>query len=291
MLRNCCLKQGGELRPVGAVTRTPAPTTGIRNKGCYAAAFADCSADISREHYVSHGLLKLLTIDGKIAIDGFPWQGGGTISSVSPAALTGKILCSRHNLALSPLDAVVSRLLQRIDQFHHEFIHSLRKHQNRFFLLNGHDIERWMLKTLCGAVASGNAEIRTEESNWRPPLEWLRILFGEEPFPPRCGLYFHSEVSDKPYIERGFKFVSFFNKIGGVYGARISLNDERFVLAMSAPPEDLSESFIRDHAYRPQGLRFMIDSCEKVVHFGWDDGLPHRGATIGYQTTDIGSQL
>jgi hypothetical protein len=29
----------------------------------------------------------------------------------------------------------------------------------------------------------------------------------------------------------------------------------------------------------------------KVVHFGWDDGLPHRGATIGYQTTDIGRQI
>ena len=98
-------------------------------------------------------------------------------------------------------------------------------------------------------------------------------------FPPRCGLYFHSEVTGKPYIERGFKFISFSNKMGGVYGARISLNDERFVLAMSAPPEDLSETFIRDHAYRPQGLRFMADSCEKVVHLGWDDGLPHRGAT------------
>jgi hypothetical protein len=54
---------------------------------------------------------------------------------------------------------------------------------------------------------SGNAEIRSGESNWRPPLEWLQILFGEKPLPPRCGLYFHSQVSDKPYIERGFKFM------------------------------------------------------------------------------------
>jgi hypothetical protein len=288
-LQNCCLK-AGELRPVAAVTRTSGPRTGIRNEGCYAAAFADCSPDVSREHYVSHGLLKLLTIEGKVTVDGFPWQDKGTVKRVPPATLTGKILCSRHNLALSPLDAVASRLFQRIDQFHHEFIDSVQEHQNRFFLLNGHDIERWTLKTLCGAIVSRNAQIRTGESNWIPPLEWLKILFGEESFPPRCGLYFHSEVGEKPYIERGFKFVSFSNKMGGVYGARISLNDERFVLAISAPPEDLNETFIRDHAYRPQGLRFMIDSCEKVIHFGWDDGVPHRGATIGYQTTDVGSQ-
>jgi hypothetical protein len=236
-------------------------------------------------------LLKLLSIDGKVTVDGFPWQDSGAVGRVPPPSLTGKILCRRHNVALSPLDAVASRLFERIDQFHHEIVDSALKYQNRFFLFNGHDIERWMLKTLCGAVVSGNAEIRTGESNWRPPLEWLKILFDEEPFPPRCGLYFHSEVTGKPYIERGFKFISFSNKIGGVYGARISLNDERFVLAMSAPPEDLSETFIRDHAYRPQGLRFMIDSCEKVVHFGWDDELPHRGATVVYQTTQIGSQL
>jgi len=104
-------------------------------------------------------------------------------------------------------------------------------------------------------------------------------------------LYFHGEVTGKPYVERGFKFISLSNKMSGVYGARISLNDERFVLAMFAPPEDLSETFIRDHTYRPQGLRFMIDSCEKVIHFGWEDGLSHRGATIVFQTTQLGSQL
>jgi len=61
---------------------------------------------------------------------------------------------------------------------------------------------------------------------------------------------------------------------------------------MSAPPKDLSETFIKDHAYRPQRLWLVTDSCEKmVIHFGWDDGLSHRGATIEYQTTGIGGQL
>ena len=112
------------------------------------------------------------------------------------------------------------------------------------------------------------------------------MLFGEEPLATGCGLYFSSQITGEPYVVRGLKFVSFSNRIAGVYGARISLNDGHFVLAMSAPPNDLSETFLKNYVYRPQGLRFSIRSCEKVIHFGWDDGLPHRGATVGYRSTD-----
>jgi len=83
-----------------AVTRTPAPQTGIRNEGCYAAALADCSADISREHYVSHALLRLLNIEGKVTVDGFPWQDAGASTRVAPAALTGKIFIAARPLCI-----------------------------------------------------------------------------------------------------------------------------------------------------------------------------------------------
>ena len=107
----------------------------------------------------------MLSIDGKVTIDGFPWQDSGARNKVPALSLTGKILCRRRNLASSALDAITSRLFERIDQFHHELVDAAQKNENRFFLFNGHDIERWMLKTLCGAVVSGNAEIRTGESN------------------------------------------------------------------------------------------------------------------------------
>src|SRR5271163_1432409 len=112
VLRSCCLAADGALRPVAAVTCPAAPKTGIRNDACYAAALADCSADISREHYISHGLLRLLSIEGRVTVDGFSWQKADASGKVGPAALTGKMLCSRHNRALSPLDAVASRLFQ-----------------------------------------------------------------------------------------------------------------------------------------------------------------------------------
>jgi len=194
--RECCLKAGGELRPMATVTRAPVPQTDIRNGGCYASGLADCSADISREHYISHALLRLLSVEGRVTIDGFPWQNAAAVSSVPPATLTGKILCSRHNSALSPLDAVAAMLFRRIDEFHHEIRD--RKYENRFFLCNGHDIERWMLKTLCGAVVSGNAEMRSGQSNWRPPLEWVQILFGENRFQRVGGCTFTVRLAASP---------------------------------------------------------------------------------------------
>src|SRR5690242_17613456 len=96
VLRSCCLTRDGALRPLAALTCPPSPRTGIRNIGCYAAALADCSNDLSREHYISNALLKRLSIDGKVTVDGFPWQDSGATSKVPPASLTGRVLCRRH---------------------------------------------------------------------------------------------------------------------------------------------------------------------------------------------------
>lgn len=39
---------------------------------CWASSLGDCSADQSREHYISRALWK----DGKVTIKGFDWLGG-----------------------------------------------------------------------------------------------------------------------------------------------------------------------------------------------------------------------
>ncbi|MBI3781927.1 MAG: SEC-C domain-containing protein [Deltaproteobacteria bacterium] len=281
ILRECCLGAEGDLRPVASVTRCQAPKTGAQTKGCYAAALADCSADLSREHFISRGVLKELSDGGTVRIDGFPWQTDRAIQRLPTAVLGSNILCRRHNIALSTLDAVALRFFRWIDQFHREF--DADQHDDRFFLVNGHDIERWMLKTLCGAVFSKNATINPAGSNWVPPMEWVQILFGEAQFPVRCGVYISGNIPDTEFIERGYKFVAFSNGAAGVYGARISMNDETFVLAMSSPPEDLENTFLANHVYRPRGLALTNGCCEKITQFGWDDGLVHRGVRMAYE--------
>jgi hypothetical protein len=207
-LRACCLGADGDLKPIASVTRCPPPRTGIGTKGCYAAPLADCSPDLSREHFISEGVLGELSDAGLVRIDGCRWQTDGAVQWLPTAVLGSNILCRRHNLALSPLDAVALRFFRWIDQFHREFDGG--QNANRFFLVNGHDIERWMLKTLCGAVFSKNATIHAASTDWCPPIDWLQTLFGEMKFPARCGLYVSGNIPDTN-IERGYKLVTFSN--------------------------------------------------------------------------------
>src|ERR1700687_3518444 len=281
IFRACCLGADGGFKPVASVTRCPPPRTGTRTKGCYAAALADCSPDLSREHFISEGLLKELSVGGLVSIDGFPWQSDRGIQKLPTAVLASNILCRRHNVALSTLDAVALRFFRWIDEFHGEFDRG--QEDNRFCLVNGHDVERWILKTLCGAVFSKNATINAAKSDWQPPTEWLQILFGEAQFSARCGLYVSGKIPDSEGIERGYKFVAFSNNAAGVYGARVSLNDETFGVAMSAPPEDLANTFLATHVYRPRGLAFTNGTSEKIIQFGWDDGLVHTGVRMTYE--------
>jgi hypothetical protein len=49
-------------------------------------------------------------------------------------------------------------------------------HRTRF---NGRAIEKWLLKLVCGAVASGNYG----GVDRQVPLEWIEVLFGMKPWP------------------------------------------------------------------------------------------------------------
>jgi hypothetical protein len=178
LLRNCCLDANGTLRTTPSVTRPPPPKTGFSNPRCYASELADCSRILSREHPISHGILKVLSHDGLVTIDGFNWQDLNSTLELPTPRLASKILCKRHNQALSSLDAMALRFFQKLDNAIRQ-----TQRQDRAFLFDGTDFERWMLKTLCGIVFSRQADIGAVDATWRPDGLWLNILFDGNPFP------------------------------------------------------------------------------------------------------------
>src|SRR4051812_16050975 len=97
----CCRQASGELRATRCDTQPHPPQTGHSHPSCYARSLMDCSKSISREHYVSEGVLKLLAEEKTLAASGFPWLREGEDRNVSLKALTGKMLCDRHNSALA----------------------------------------------------------------------------------------------------------------------------------------------------------------------------------------------
>jgi len=236
----------------------------------------DCSNALSREHFISHGILKGLSHNGSVKINGFKWQMDGAPQEIPTPTLASRILCKRHNEALSGLDAMALRLFQKIDDAVRQ-----KQREDRVFLFDGSDFERWLLKTLCGAVFSRNAHTRGVSADWKPSSEWIGILFDGVPFPERWGFYFAGDSAEK--IEGGFKLSIISNPNDSCYGIRISFDDELFLFLMDTPPGNLRGTYLERYLYRPKEIVLLNEYCENVMRFVWSDRFEHTTRVIKYE--------
>jgi hypothetical protein len=109
-----------------------------------------CDGGISGEHLISESLIRLLAGDGQFTIGGTPWLPDGASRAVGPKSLTANCLCERHNGALSPLDEAARYLFGALKS-------CLEKAPDAsYYLVSGHDLERWLLKTLKALAVSQN---------------------------------------------------------------------------------------------------------------------------------------
>lgn len=255
----CCLTGSG-FKKVGSVTSPPAPATGTFVPACYAARLADCSLKLSREHFVSECLLDELNRDNDLRVSGLRWQEAGQEKVLSPNALASKILCDRHNSALSPLDAIAANLFGAFNEKG-----AAGSGRQLLHLFSGHDLERWLLKILCGLVYSKSLSI-SDETNVSIPKHWLQILFGFSDFPEGQGLY----VCTVP----GHRFVGPFGMklqpIGGsagLSGIGVWVCGYELILSMSGFPSRTFDG--RTLAYRPLELYATGPAFEKSIIFSW----------------------
>lgn len=156
--------------------------TGHRHAKCFASADENCSTTISREHFISEALLRQIEFNNTTKIAGLKWQQPNTFDSIPLRGLASKILCDRHNSALSPLDTTMSAFSQAvaaIDRDLHPDADAPRFLRHQFC---GEDIERWMLKCLIGLSFSGNIG-----GALKP--ECLDLLYDRIPWPTGWGLY------------------------------------------------------------------------------------------------------
>lgn len=149
---------------------------------CYANALGNCSPKISREHYLSEAILKLLEVNRTVllsnhnaipsTVDGFAPIGIGS--------LTASILCENHNSLLSGLDNEAAHLFKTINEF------AKKTEYGEQVTISGEKIERWMLKLAFGILASKGYDLR---KNIKMPPNALNILFNISRFSDGCGLY------------------------------------------------------------------------------------------------------
>lgn len=160
-------------------------TTSFSHPGCYASALNDCSRKLSREHYVSAAVLRLLGDDHTIT--NASWLRPRQPSTLMPtSALASKILCQDHNSRLSPLDACAEEFLT-------EFLWGVSDMRPdvecRRSTVDGDLIERWLLKVCCGAFVSGSLLEDGHPMRRQPTAMALNLLFGDDCWEEGCGLH------------------------------------------------------------------------------------------------------
>lgn len=261
---NCCLRTDGTWQKKPSVTTPPPPVTGIMNPECYLSEFKDCSRDISREHYISSIVLSDIEHQRGVKIAGLPWIPAEQFRIVGKNRLVSKILCRRHNTALSPLDAGAGRFIRTIGHYDSDFNNP--NPQSELSLFCGEDLERWMLKTVCGMVAANQVAQQRIPLSIDIPVNWIQLLTGAVQWPPNWGLYI-TIPKKQTYHSISFEFIPKTHpETNQVLAADFVFHGLQFSLLLGTPDHPSAWG-----VYRPRTLIFRKDGVEKMIEVSWLD--------------------
>ncbi len=146
---DCCMAADGSFKVKYASPVPPGGTTGFSHANCYMRDTRNCSRDIATGHYFSDAVRDLLHA-GAVRVS-FPWDRTDGKTAVRSEDLPACILCSRHNDALSALDAVALQAFRNIlDAIAYVAMKSLAT-KKTLCAVSGEGLELWFLKLLFGA--------------------------------------------------------------------------------------------------------------------------------------------
>jgi hypothetical protein len=189
---------------------------------------------------------------------------------IATARLTARVLCKRHNEALSDLETNALDLVRIADQIDEGF----NAGTDTEFAVNGDQLEGWMLKTLCGHLASENMVNQSGEqiAGWNPPRQWLEILFRGHSFPDGYGLYLPRGNAGK--VEEITRELLRFTPLWSwdqktSIGMRMWLFEDEYVLAMHESVRCSTERLLDDAIYRPACIRYQDPKSMKRLNFQW----------------------
>lgn len=164
------------------------PSTNYQHPKCYANQDHNCSTKISNEHYLAESALEVIGQTIKVSgLKIFPPNG----KELPIGEFASNILCTRHNEALSDFDDVAKNLFKTLNDYQEECINISKPLKNSFRLFSGEDIEKILLKALCGITAKKVVAVEYKNIEAQRNL-WVDILFGRAPWPKGWGLYCRS---------------------------------------------------------------------------------------------------
>lgn len=221
----------------------------------------DCSIENSLEHYISEGLLDMICKSNTLSISGPAWMKEDDGIEISIKSFSSKVLCSKHNTFLSPLDNEMIRFIRHL---------SGRGELNGTINIDGCKIEQWFLKLYSGFLASGSAHSCLKNLSASKPT--LNILFGISKLAHNCGLYFISgnHKDDKNSLALLPIKGPIDNSVAGVF---FMISGFPFLFLFIPPWVELLNNispFIME--YRPKLINIRQNGNERDVRTNWVNG-------------------
>ena len=263
-VNKCCLPSfRGYWRTGCDITLSP-PQTNYAHPKCFLAVTRDCSGKISKEHYVSESVLE--QIDYMIGVEGLPGIPPGEQRRISTPNLAASVLCTRHNSALSPLDSTGANFFRAVKNMSSSNYDGGEK----VLAFNGRDIERWMLKTMYGMLASKLLQPRFGR-RIGADIDALcaDLLYDKIPFVPGRGLFIRTEIGHTVATERAIAVQPVTNNVEQtINGLRFNMVGFDFLLTTCKTDAEKS-------AFRPGYIVFAWEERFRVIHLFWTDPGPH----------------
>ena len=254
--------------------------TGFSHKDCYLRELGNCSDKISREHLVSEAVLRVIYKDGLLA-SGLPWMKEGD-HKIGLNTIVGKCLCTAHNSALSPLDATAAKFFAALEDCD---LH--REGESRRYLFNGHDIERWLLKTLAGFSASTGLRSNGERlsGSFHPAVSVAQMLEDSSVWPATSGLYFTQKLGKT--FSRGdhFRFAPLSNEAGELAGLLVSIQGFQFS-CLAVPTQATPELAKKNGVYRPERIVFRMPKVTNMIELSWESPSRRIQITATFEMTE-----
>lgn len=233
-------------------------------RGCYAKHLGGCTQK-SREHFISRSILEII---GPFTIQGFPWLRPGEIGNASARSLTASVLCEHHNSSLSTIDSEAAKLFTHLKLLDSKSTPERLECVAPVLSIDGVKLEKWLLKTLCGTMASGNFRIDGKTFGKTPPSEYLvNLLFSNEPWKDGVGLYAEFAGRTRVYAFRGVGYDPVTAR-SGTHSAIAGID----VQFWGFPFRGLFATYQdgrKLEGYRPAGMRVVNQTVSRDIAFVW----------------------
>jgi hypothetical protein len=246
---------------------------------CYMKQLGSCEGPISGEHLISKSVIEFLKDDGNFAVSGLPWLEDGESKVLAPKNLTANCLCAKHNSMLSPLDTAALSFFSALRACY------INEGAALHYLISGHDLERWLLKTLKAMAVSRNltrSRVRLP-GLFQPDIEIIDMLDEPHQWPTGTGLYCTARTGQITHNFNRFQLSPLYGAsndiIAGLTAEILGLD----FLVMVEPPDMAKSPSLRTAVFRPCEFTISIGSTKNRISLSWEDGLRHSPVHLTFK--------